>query len=323
MFTLTSAGGSNNNFYLNQPDSFSFTNNKLDATGYTGALFQPVGTTGDSSQTSVTFTGNTFTGHPATYVPGDDNDVPLIINLSDVHGTVSNNTFDTVDIGVLVANGTGPLDITGNTFEHMHRAPGTSGGGFAAGVVFFQPAPFGGLVNVSNNTFTDDDAGVRTSAVPGSTVVGSPITIDGNHFTTVTNVGFQPVSGVLHFTNSTVNGPSVPSEFFGGSSDDTITSTAANDIVHGNTGTDTLRALGQSERLHDRVRWHHGDRDRQPPVVIRMRWNRRPYRQAAFRRPQCVPGRNRQRLHHASSPRSPRQRQATPSCLQPGPTTKA
>jgi Ca2+-binding RTX toxin-like protein len=244
VFVLTAAGGSNNNFYLNQPDSFSFTNNKLDATGYTGALFQPVGTTGDPSQTSVTFTGNTFTGHPATYVPGDDNNVPLIINLSDVHGTVSNNTFDSVDIGVLVANGTGPLDITGNTFEHMHRAPATSGGGFAAGVVFFQPAPFGGLVNVSNNTFIDDDAGVRTSAVPGSTVVGSPITIDGNHFTTVTNVGFQPVSGVLHFTNSTVNGPSVPSEFFGGSSDDTITSTAANDIVHGNTGTDTLVLSG-------------------------------------------------------------------------------
>jgi Ca2+-binding RTX toxin-like protein len=176
VFVLTSAGGSNNNFYLNQPDSFSFTNNKLDATGYTGALFQPVGTTGDPSQTSVTFTGNTFTGHPATYVPGDDNNVPLIINLSDVHGTVSNNTFDSVDIGVLVANGTGPLDITGNTFEHMHRAPATSGGGFAAGVVFFQPAPFAGLVNVSNNTFIDDDAGVRTSAVPGSTVVGSPIT---------------------------------------------------------------------------------------------------------------------------------------------------
>ena len=241
VFVLTAAGGNNNNFYLNQPDSFSFTNNKLDATGYTGALFQPVGTAGDPSQTSVTFTGNTFTGHPATYVPGDDNNVPLIINLSDVHGTVSNNTFDSVDIGVLVANGTGPLDITGNTFEHMHRAPATSGGGLAAGVVFFQPAPFGGLVNVSNNTFIDDDAGVRTSAVPGSTVVGSPITIDGNHFTTVTNVGFQPVSGVLHFTNSTVNGPSVPSEFFGGTSDDTITSTASvNDIVHGNAGIDTV-----------------------------------------------------------------------------------
>src|SRR4051794_8529081 len=159
---------------------------------------------------------------------------------------VSNNTFDMVDIGVLVANGTGPLDITNNTFEHMHRAPGTSGGGFAAGVVFYQPAPFGGLVNVSNNTFTDADAGIRTSAVPGTTVAGSSIMIDDNHFSSVDHIGFQPVGGVLHFTDSTVNGPTVPSEFFGGTSDDTITSTAANDLVHGNDGTDTVTFTGNA-----------------------------------------------------------------------------
>jgi pectin methylesterase-like acyl-CoA thioesterase len=244
VFTLTSAGGANNNFYLNQPDSFSFTDNKLDATGYTGALFQPVGTVGDASHTAVTFTGNTFTGHPATYVAGDDNDVPLIINLSDVHGTVSNNTFDNVDIGVLVANGTGPLDVTGNTFEHMHRDVGTSGGGLAAGVVFYQPAPFSGPVNVSNNTFTDADAGIRTSAVPGTTVATSPIAIDGNNFTSVAHVGFQPEGGVLHFTHSTVDAGSVPSEFFGGTDNDVITTTSVNDIVHGGDGIDTAVFTG-------------------------------------------------------------------------------
>ena len=67
--TLISAGNNSNNFYLNQPTSFTFTDNKLDATGYTGALFQPVGTTGDAAHTPVTFTGNTFTGHAGTYVP--------------------------------------------------------------------------------------------------------------------------------------------------------------------------------------------------------------------------------------------------------------
>jgi Ca2+-binding RTX toxin-like protein len=251
VFVLTSAGGANNNFYLNQPDSFFFTDNKLDATGYTGALFQPVGTAGDASQTYVSFTGNTFTGHAATYVPGDDNNVPLIINLSDVNGEVSDNVFSNVDIGVLVANGSGPLDITGNTFEHMHRAPGTSGGGFGAGVVFFQPE-FSDLVNVSNNSFTDADAGVRTSAVSGTTVDGSPIAIDGNSFSDVDHIGYQPVGGVLHFTDSTLDplGPTpttVPSEFFGGTSNDTITSTAADDIIHGNSGIDTVTFTGNAD----------------------------------------------------------------------------
>ena len=183
---------------------------------------------------------NHFTGHAGVYAPGDDNNVPLVFNLNKATGEVQGNTFDHVDIGVLVADAAGPLDITGNTFENMHRVGPNTAGGFAAGVVFFSPDPFNGLINVSNNTFTNDDAGIRTSAVPGTTVAGSSITIDGNHFTTVTNVGFQPVGGVLHFTNSTVNGPSVPSEFFGGSTDDTITSTTVNDIVHGNSGIDTV-----------------------------------------------------------------------------------
>ncbi|MEA2874670.1 MAG: hypothetical protein QOH67_4998, partial [Hyphomicrobiales bacterium] len=245
VFTITAAGNNSNNFYLNQPDSFTFTNNKVDVTGYTGAFFQPVGTPGHPEFTTVTITGNTFTGTPGAYVPGDDNDVPLIANLSDVHGAVTGNTFNNIDIGVLVANGTGPLDISGNTFEHMHRDGPALNNGFAAGVVFFTPAPFTNTINIHDNHFTDMDAGVRTSGVPGSTVVGSNIVIDDNDFTAVANVGFQPVGGVLHFTNSTVDGPSVPSEFFGGADDDSITATpAVNDIVHGNTGIDTVVFTG-------------------------------------------------------------------------------
>jgi hypothetical protein len=93
VFELTSGGNGSNNFYLSEPQTFTFTNNLLDATGYTGALFQPVGDPDDPSHSTVTFTGNTFNGHAGTYVPGDDNNVPLILNLSDVNGTVSGNTF--------------------------------------------------------------------------------------------------------------------------------------------------------------------------------------------------------------------------------------
>jgi hypothetical protein len=128
VFDLTAGGNGSNNFYLSQPASFTFTNNLLDATGYTGALFQPVGDPANPSHSVVTFTGNTFNGHPGTYVGGDDNNVPLILNLSDVNGTVSGNTFNDVDIGLLVGNGTGPLTISGNSFDDMHREPGTTGG---------------------------------------------------------------------------------------------------------------------------------------------------------------------------------------------------
>ena len=243
VFELVAGGEGSNNFYMNQPTSFTFTNNKLDATGYTGALFQPVGTPGSAADTTVTFTGNTFTGHAG--VAGIDNNVPVIINLSDVKGTVTGNTFSGVDIGVLVANGTGPLEIGNNTFEHMHRTvPNT---GSAAGVVFFTPAPFTGTgINIHDNHFNDMDAGVRTSGVPGSTVAGSQITIDDNDFTAVTNVGLQPVGGVLHFTDTTLlPGPTtVVSEFFGGSDNDTIATTAVADIMHGGAGTDTAAYTG-------------------------------------------------------------------------------
>ncbi len=236
-----------NNFYLNQPDSFSFIDNLVDVTGYTGAFFQPVGTSGDPGHSTVTITGNTFNGIAGT--AGDDNDVPVIANLSDVNGTVSGNTFSGVDIGVLVANGTGPLEISDNLFEDMHRAVGD---GLAAGIVFFQPAPFGGDITISGNSFEDMDSGIRTSGVPNSTVDGSTIVIQGNEFTDVDQPGVQPAGGVLHFTNSTVDGGVAPSMFFGGPDDDIIQSTSAEDIIEGGAGIDTaLYGAGASIHFAD------------------------------------------------------------------------
>jgi hypothetical protein len=114
-FDIQSGGTGGNAFYLSEPSHFTFSNNLVDAHGYASAFFQPVGDPDDPSHSVVTFTGNTFVGHATTYVDGDDNTVPLILNLSDVNGTVSGNTFSNVDIGVLLGNGAGPLDISGNT----------------------------------------------------------------------------------------------------------------------------------------------------------------------------------------------------------------
>ena len=244
VFELTSGGNGSNNFYLSEPTSFTFTNNLLDATGYTGALFQPVGDPDDPLHSTVTFTGNTFNGVAGTYVPGDDNNVPLILNLSNVNGTVSGNTFSNVDIGVLVGNDTGPLTISGNSFEDMHREPGTAGGGFGAGIVFFTPGDNLGSVAITDNTFTDADAGIRVSGTPGATIEGLPITLDGNDFTDVGHPAYQPAAGVLHLTNSTVDGASVPSEFVAGSSSDTIANTAANDVISGDGSIDTVTYTG-------------------------------------------------------------------------------
>ena len=127
----------------------------------------------------------------------------------------------------------------------MHREPGATAGGFAAGVVFFTPGANLGPVTITGNTFTDADAGIRTSATPGATIAGLPITIDGNAFSDVDHPGWQPAGGTLHLTNSTVEGVAVASEFVGGgTTDDTIASTAASDIVSSGGGVDTVTYTG-------------------------------------------------------------------------------
>ena len=245
VFSLTSGGNGGNNFYLSRPSSFTFTDNLVDATGYTGAFFQPVGDPSDPSHTTVTFTGNTFNGHAGTYQGGDDNNVPVMLNLSNVNGTVDDNVFTGVDIGVLVADGTGPLSISNNTFQDMHRVDGSTGGGMAAGVVFYEPNPFGGEITVNGNHFVNADAGIRTSeSGTNPTLVDSEITIDGNTFTNVTNPAVQPVGGILYLTNSEIDGTPVASDFVAGSDDDTIESTPLDDLISGGGGNDTVSCTG-------------------------------------------------------------------------------
>ena len=125
--------------------------------------------------------------------------------MSDVNGTVSGNTFSNVDIGVLLGNGAGPLDISDNTFEHMHREPGTSGPRLCRRRRVLYSGRDLGAITITGNTFTDADAGIRTSATPGATIEGLSITIDGNDFTDVDHPGWQPAGGSLHLTNSTVD----------------------------------------------------------------------------------------------------------------------
>jgi hypothetical protein len=117
-----------NVFHLGQTGGyeFNFTGNKVDVTGYTEffQLFQGG---------VINVSDNSFKGRAGTYQAGDDNNVPLIVNANKASGIISNNLFDTIDIGVLVAGEAGPLEISGNSFDNLHRVDGATGGGKAAG----------------------------------------------------------------------------------------------------------------------------------------------------------------------------------------------
>jgi len=221
-----------NSFWLGaQKYYFTFTHNQVQITGYTEFmdLF-------GNGQLDVS--DNSFTGRPGGYVQGLDNDVPLIVNVWNSEGTIADNRFTSVDIGVLVAGTAGPLTISGNDFSDLHRVAGTSGGGKAAGVVFFD-AQYEGEIVIRNNSFDDADAGIRTSAVPGTQLSGQPVTIDANTFTGVTGAVLMTIPGAVDATNSTIDGTSVASAHYHGTGDDMIASTAAAELIDGGAGTDT------------------------------------------------------------------------------------
>lgn len=194
--------------------TFGFTDNKVTQSG--GSDFIDAFEYG-----TVTVTGNSFTGADGYFNPNNGVDRPLILNINGA-GVVSDNVFTNIDIGVLVANASGPLTISGNEFSDLHRDPGA---GKAAGVVFFTPA-YAATITIEDNRFADADAGIRTSGVPGSSTNGSDIVIDDNDFDDVDAPVFQPesVTGTLHATDSTVDDQQVADIYAAGGDADTFSS---------------------------------------------------------------------------------------------------
>ena len=169
-------------------ESVSLTNNFVQTTGFNAsnsAFLQMAGTyTGSGSSNTFHATGNTFKGVavPAPYNNGNGQSL-LHLNLSGVQGTVSNNTFDGSDIGVILAGTCGNLSITGNTFTNMHRdvAQDIPQGYYAAGMLIFTP-DFIAPVTVTGNMFSNSDCAIRSSNAGGSWS-GSNFTLDDNTFT--------------------------------------------------------------------------------------------------------------------------------------------
>jgi hypothetical protein len=153
---------------------------------------------GADTTNKINATGNTFTGiaNFATANPGNGQ-ATLQLNLSGVQGNVQNNIFDGVDIGVIIADESGNLTVSGNTFNHVTRgATEISNGSFGAGVLIFTPQFDHGPITISGNTFENSDSGIRTSNA-GGTLVGATVNVTGNIFSgNVYNV-VNKVAGTL------------------------------------------------------------------------------------------------------------------------------
>ena len=160
--------------------SLTFQDNDVTVNGPTQQAFQLFGTTLALAENTILIKGNRFYGGiPA---PGDGVR-PVILNLDYMQGEISENLFEQVDIGILVATGCGNLTIKQNDFHRLVRsASDHSGGSYAAGVVFYNPTNFTAPINILNNFFRLSDLGIRTCCgTPDFT--GQPVNVNNNSFT--------------------------------------------------------------------------------------------------------------------------------------------
>lgn len=239
VFDLTT-DGQNPSIYVGYGGGydFSFNDNLVRSTGYSdGLVFVQEGGVFNAS-------GNSFVGQSA---PGGN---AVAINWGSANGSVSNNSFDNIDIGILLANDTsGPVTIDGNTFSNLTRA---TPGSYAAGVVLFQPS-YDDNVTISNNVFEDSDAGIRTSLADGSDLDLLDIDIVGNTFdNNVVDIRSAPL-GTLSAIDSTVDGDNV-NLIVGGNDDSVLDGVVGGDtnvdLILGGEGNDTIDGKSGADQLY-------------------------------------------------------------------------
>jgi parallel beta-helix repeat protein len=176
------SGANQTNMIFSNPNQITLANNKFTTTGENpsnSAVMQVAGNYSGTGSTinNMTVTGNTFIGIPS----GDSSTLQL--NFSSVQGLVQDNTFDNVDIGLLIANDCGNLAVNANTFKNITRGPSEiAAGSFGAGILIFTPHFIDGPVTISNNTFQNSDSGIRASNA-GGTLAGASLSIAANTFT--------------------------------------------------------------------------------------------------------------------------------------------
>ncbi len=141
---------------------------------------------------TVVVTGNTFTSVDGlSSLSATVTSLPVWLNLGGNLGaaTVTNNIFQTVDIGILFGNNAGNLTIERNRFSNAKRNTYTGGGSFGTGIaVFGSPTPTG-PVRIRYNVFDSSETGIRTSSAPGAQTFPAAGLIEAsyNHFTNISN----------------------------------------------------------------------------------------------------------------------------------------
>ncbi len=162
--------------------------NYIETTGFNAsnsALMQVEGAyKGSGTLDKMVVTNNIFKGIPnfVTYNDGNGQSI-LQLNFNNCQGNVDNNTFDGVDIGLLLGGTGGNMTISGNTFDNIKRhSTDLPLGWYGAGILLFNPS-FSGPVNISSNTFQNSDCGIRTASDGGAfTETGSNLHFSNNTF---------------------------------------------------------------------------------------------------------------------------------------------
>lgn len=176
-------------YYFETPGLLTFDDNRFDGGDYGGEDSIQVGVNNLAPPRPVAFTNNVWTGVTTAG-----------LNLSDVSGSVTGNQFlGNPYYGVLVANASGSLSITGNTFDGITNPGGSPTWG--AGVRFYDPN-ISSLVSVTGNTFENSHIGVSFRV--GSNITGMPIDVSGNTFTNNDYAFYHDGTGDLDTTTGNI-----------------------------------------------------------------------------------------------------------------------
>lgn len=182
---LTYQSASQNIYWKSTGGTFSLTNSRLQADGNGGV------NTGNKSTVflsggNATITNNSFTS--AAGSPGVER--PVIFNVTGVTATATftGNTFDDIEIGILIASQAANVSILNNTFNNANN-PVTANKG--SGVVFYQQVISTSNISIQNNIFSNSQTAIRTSEdTPGSYTFPTNTKIKYNKFDNITGKVF-------------------------------------------------------------------------------------------------------------------------------------
>ncbi|MFM8531614.1 MAG: beta strand repeat-containing protein, partial [Ilumatobacteraceae bacterium] len=168
----------NNQFYFSNPELFEVSDSRW--TGLSDRVAQVPGNYNGSTGTRVLIQNNVFTS------PGAGSAVRGF-NFSSVTGTMTGNTFQGgITFGFVLANATGNVTVSGNTFDQVDGSINVGANNnfaFSAGIYLYSPK-FTGPVSITGNTFSNSRYGINLRDPETATWSnGSLLQIDSNAFT--------------------------------------------------------------------------------------------------------------------------------------------